>query len=681
MQGDTDAWVAQVLNEWRRARPADWETQQTLEEIGIGRGIKGPGLGEADKVKGAKGAEVGKPGKKGNGATAVKPKGKGKSKAGLENTPPEDDASTHSGRLTIVLPRVANFKAGASKSPLKSRVPVSGIRKMGRNQVAKSSGLGVAKSGLGISSPAGRCQLGMSTPNRLGAVKAGVKRPAASPLTPRLRVELSIRRGSVSARKPAARGAIKDGGAFAVDSSAESSSSSSQSSNSSMPSSRDELESGPSGSEISLIPPFTNDSSTASSSTPSPCLEPSALSSQTDLMLLEAQELPENSRKSAPSSQASTSSSQASSQDSIFSRPSSQSTLASSQGDPASRSQSGLASASQSPLELCSQPSQASGSRHSSPKRPTERRSSQPRSPTCAYRGPGVESISSSDLLSFGFSRRTSSSGIGPHFGSQRQSSAGLPASRHQATIVPARRATTIPIPGRDFGILPLGEKLFGDSGGSALSSQVSLAPPPPPDPSLLSAKRFVGSIVSPGVTQHRNYWAEGSPRKRGRVSGDGEGCEVDGDGDEDEELNDTEDEDEARPGLLFGKGKGVATVDEDIIDLDPSDEEDVPTAPPDEEDSMSLDDAVGHMSLDGPVPLNSDVDIEGEGDTDEGGVSMLPLPTPTSPIQTRAKRRANKAASTVVKRGTGKRPPRVRVAGTRMSSRLASKTDVTMSS
>lgn len=223
--------------------------------------------------------------------------------------------------------------------------------------------------------------------------------------------------------------------------------------------------------------------------------------------------------------------------------------------------------------------------------------------------------------------------------------------------------------------VFPSGEKLFADSGESAFSSQVSLAPPPPPDLSLLSAKRFVGSVVSPGVTLHRNYWAEGSPRKRGRVGegADEEECEVDGD----EELNDTEDEDEARRGLLFAKGKGVATVDEDIIDLDPSDE-DVPVALQDEEDNMSLDDAVGHMSLDGPAPFNSDVDIEGGGDTED---EVIQAPPPISPIQTRAKRRSNQVAIPVVKRGTGKRLPKVRAVGTRTSSRLASKVDVSMSS
>jgi len=222
--------------------------------------------------------------------------------------------------------------------------------------------------------------------------------------------------------------------------------------------------------------------------------------------------------------------------------------------------------------------------------------------------------------------------------------------------------------------VLPSGEKVFGGSGeSSAFSSQVSLAPPP--DPSFLSAKRFVGLVVSPGVTQNKNYWAEGSPRKRGRIGEDGEECE-----EEVAELNDTEDEEDPRTGLLFGKGKGVAVVDEDIIDLDSSDE-DVPAAPQGDMDNMSLDDAVGHMSLDGPVQSNSDVDIEGEGGTDDGGLSTPPCVAALSPIQTRAKRRANQAAVAVPKRGQGKRASRMRVIGTRTSSRIAAKVDVTMSS
>ncbi|KAF8598536.1 DHS-like NAD/FAD-binding domain-containing protein [Ceratobasidium sp. AG-I] len=78
VQGDTDTWVAQVLSEWRRARPADWEVQATLEQTGVSRGIKGLGLGEPGKGKGVKGklVEDGKAGKKGKDAAAVQPKGK-----------------------------------------------------------------------------------------------------------------------------------------------------------------------------------------------------------------------------------------------------------------------------------------------------------------------------------------------------------------------------------------------------------------------------------------------------------------------------------------------------------------------------------------------------------------------------------------------------------------------------
>lgn len=35
IEGETDAWVTRVLDDWKKARPADWEVQTTLDSVGV----------------------------------------------------------------------------------------------------------------------------------------------------------------------------------------------------------------------------------------------------------------------------------------------------------------------------------------------------------------------------------------------------------------------------------------------------------------------------------------------------------------------------------------------------------------------------------------------------------------------------------------------------------------------
>ncbi|KAG8698872.1 hypothetical protein FRC08_005658 [Ceratobasidium sp. 394] len=322
---------------------------------------------------------------------------------------------------------------------------------------------------------------------------------------------------------------------------------------------------------------------------------------------------------SAPSSQASTS---LSSHDSIFSSQSSQGTLASSQGSSAVSSQTTLESCSQSGFHL-----------------EAERYLGQPRPPPFRRRfqtvpefGPGSEWQAGTQRLSLG-------------------------GSFSRAEVKP-RRATTIPIPGRDYVVSKDGGMMcgLGDVAEplSAFASRVSLAPPPAPSQSLLPpTKRYLGAIKSPGTALRPSYWDEGSPRKKGRVSEER---------DDEEQWQDakeaaTEDEGDVARGPLFSEAKGEevgnTSVDADVIDLDPDE---------DDGDSMSLDGAVGHMSLDGPADIDTDMD------TDPAPVISRP---PISPVQTRAKKRAKEKETAAIKRIT-KKAPRPRAVGTRTSSRLA---------
>ncbi|KAG9125029.1 hypothetical protein FRC07_009255, partial [Ceratobasidium sp. 392] len=609
VQGDADTWVAQVLGEWKKCRPADWEVQATLDGVGVGRlgapGTDGkPGAGSGKAVGGTDRAKAGV--EKGKGKEGTLKKGKAKSKAGVENTPPEDDprpTSSQQPRCVIVLPRSTKFKAGTMKSPLKATMSPLKTRTT------------ALKARAGVVKASGRpCQLGMASPQRLGG--GGLKRPAPSPLAPR-----QTRLDAVF-RSPAAR-TLAGVGAGSGSSTGTSGTDDSSGTPVTDDSSRTPTTDDSSGT------PTTDDSSLPSSSSSSTSLVTSALSSRVEL------ELATSKPASATSSQASTS------HDSVFSSQTVTSSQASSV-DLGSGSQTKVGSSSQPSLSLNSQSAFSSSSQSalSSGSQATlfERYLGQPRSPP--------------------FRRSVPAFGPGSEWLPQPQ----------------PRRATTIPIPGRDY-IVSNGQKF-----NSALSSQVSLAPPPEPSQSLLtlpassqsllalpelsqSSKRYVGAIKSPGDVPRPCYWDEGNPRKKGRLS------------EERDEGGETEDEGErdiAR-GLLFSKGKEVPSSkgkevpfsndkEVDVIDLDPDDDD----------DSMSLDGAVGHMSLDGPGDIDTDMEPEPELEPQPVVTRMAPLP-PVSPVQTRAKKRAKEKEAITTKKAT-KRAPKPRVPGTRVSMRLTAK-------
>ncbi|TFY80305.1 hypothetical protein EWM64_g3700, partial [Hericium alpestre] len=69
VEGESDHWTDRVLDDWRKMRPADWETQQTLVATGSGEG----GMFKSVKETGDKG------------------KGKKPLAPGMENVPPLDD--------------------------------------------------------------------------------------------------------------------------------------------------------------------------------------------------------------------------------------------------------------------------------------------------------------------------------------------------------------------------------------------------------------------------------------------------------------------------------------------------------------------------------------------------------------------------------------------------------------
>ncbi|KAG8744349.1 hypothetical protein FRC10_010329 [Ceratobasidium sp. 414] len=607
VEGDADTWVAQVLGEWKKSRPADWEVQSTLDEVNIGRVVKGLGApGMPGKTKVGSGPEKGKKGKVG---VIAKPKGKekGKSKAGAENTPPEDERSpSQQNRCVVVLPRSSHFKAGAVKSPLRVCATKSPLKT--RTTKLKALGLGNGRP----------CQLGMSSPRRLGGTS--LKRPAQSPLERRQTRLDTVFRQSPASRARASGDASPTVGAGSSAPSRVVSSLSFGSTLSSVPA----PSSGTPSTDDSLLPSDRNtDLSSVPSSSSSPSLVASALSSQVDLLASESQE-PKQDEASAPSSQASTS---LSSHDSIFSSQSSQDTNASSQGS--------FAVSSQTHSDSCSQ---------SSFHQEAKRYLGQPRPPPFRRRFQTVPEFGA------GSEWRT---------GTQRLPSVG-PFSQPEAK---PRRATTIPIPGRDYVISKGGEKVYGSRDAaeplSAFASQISLAPPPAPSQSLLPpTKRYVGAIKSPGTVLRPSYWDEGSPRKKGRVSEERDEGEQWQEVEESKEYT-TEDEGDVARRLLFSKGKEVGdmSIDADVIDLDPDEDGG------NREDSMSLDGAVGHMSLDGPADVDTDMDAE-------------PTPAmarpPLSPLQTRAKKRAKEKKEAAAIKRTTKKAPRPRAVGTRTSSRLA---------
>ncbi|KAG9124114.1 hypothetical protein FRC07_012788, partial [Ceratobasidium sp. 392] len=590
VEGDADTWVAQVLGEWKKCRPADWEVQATLDGVGVGR-LGAPGVdGKAGAGSGKGKAGVEK--EKGKTKEGTLKKGKAKSKAGVENTPPEDDPprpSSQQPRCVIVLPRSTKFKAGTMKSPLKATMSPLKTRTT------------ALKTRAGVVKASGRlCQLGMASPQRLGV---GLKRPAPSPLAPR-----QTRLDAVF-RSPVPRVGVGAGSGSSA------------------------------GTDDSSGTPTTDDSSLPSGSSSASSLVTSALSSQVELEL----ELATSKPALATSSQASTS------HDSIFSSQTVTSSQASSV-DLGSGSQTKVGSSSQPNLSLNSQ-STFSSSSH-----------------------PALSSGSQATLFERYLGQPRS-----PPF--RRSVPAFVPGSEWLPQPQP-RRATTIPIPGRDY-IVSNGEKFVraGDGPLSALASQVSLGPPPEPSRSLLalptssqsllalpglsqSSKRYVGAIKSPGDVPRPCYWDEGNPRKKGRLS------------EERDEGGETEDEGErdiAR-GLLFSskgkevsssKGKEVAFSNDkevDVIDLDPDDDD----------DSMSLDGAVGHMSLDGPGDIDTDMEPEPEPEPRPAATRAAPLP-PVSPVQTRAKKRAKEKEAVAMKKTT-KRTPKPRVPGTRVSMRLTAK-------
>ncbi|KAG8793839.1 hypothetical protein FRC12_001469 [Ceratobasidium sp. 428] len=616
VEGDADTWVAQVLGEWKKSRPADWEAQTTLDEVNIGRVVKG--LGAPGKAK------VGSGGKNGKLVSNVK-SSKGKSKAGVENTPPEDDRppSSQQTRCVIVLPRSGthHFKAGTIKSPLKTHTSSTKLKLVGRP------------------SP---CQLGMSSPRRLGG-GGSLKRPAPSPLAPRqTRLDGVFRQSPVvgSKARTSEEAGAGGGGASRVGVS--------------------NLSSGGTSMSSSVPGSSTDDSSDPSCRSSSS--SPSALSSQV--------ELPQGGVASAPSSQAS------SSHDSIFS---SQGTIGSSQASSALSSQTHLP-ASSSTSSFQHLPSSSSFFSQQSPncRQLVDPYLGQPRSPPFRRR---FQTVPGPDWSGVGLGR----------------------------PFVQPKRAVTLPVSPRAVGRdgASGGSGIGGGGSGlrdevveplSAFSSQVSLAPPPPPSRSFLGSsqsqsqlgpsqslaslapsqsllaptKRYVNAIKSPGDVPRSSYWDEGNPRKKGRLSEERD----DTDNTTGESKDDTEDEscDVAR-GLLFSKGRmkdKAKEVEEDVIDLVSDDDDD--------EDSMSLDGAVGHMSLDcSHAEVDTDMDVEPEPEpepqpqlqTGPGPVLMRP---PISPVQTRARKRAKEkevAATVAMKRGT-KKAPKPRVVGTRTSMRLA---------
>ncbi|KAB5588901.1 Sirtuin 5 and-related class III sirtuin [Ceratobasidium theobromae] len=648
VEGDADTWVAQVLSEWKRVRPVDWEVQSTLDGAmgNIPKGLGVPGDVKAGKgVKGAKGV-------------AKDLKSKGKSKAGAENMPPEEDQATGSGkpsnRFTIVLP--GRRRLGLTKSPLASRTMASpimvgkgrmrlGLPKAPRPGAPKSPGINTLGEGTG-------------TPARIG-----IKRAAASPLVsgyPRIDTMFPRSPAAPKAKRMALSAARVIGCAI--------------------PTSTAVPKCSPSESADTDAEDFSTPSTSLT-----PCFGTSASSSQADLVSQEA-----------PTS-ASSQTSRTSTMDSIFSPQGSQTTQDSSREGSQDESAS-IVAITGSP-KSCSPTLDASAvdsrTQLSGPSR-SPRYLGQPRSPPFKSRsvGSGQELFASgsgavapgpltlpylSISQSLSPAPRRQSSATGRAFG--RHVSTGLLPlpERSTADSQPQRRPVRIPIPGKDIGVAPSGERFLLNKGDTSeseedipLMSQVSItAPPAPPHPlaTLLSPSR---RIVSPGfhariIPQPKpSCSGEGSPMKRGAA------------GDSDSDVDVLGDGRDLPRGLLFpskGKEPAVGDMNVDVIDVESDAVASRDDDDDDDDDSMSLDGAVEHMSLDGPAKdaFDTDVDVVGVDSAEDAVMSSIIATQSTvvaSPIRTRAGRRAKEAATKRVKRVS-----RPRVVGTRTSSRLAALT------
>lgn len=56
VDGETDAWVNRVVEDWKRLRPADWEVQTTLDEKDLFKANKENAL--VKPIKGSKGGLI-----------------------------------------------------------------------------------------------------------------------------------------------------------------------------------------------------------------------------------------------------------------------------------------------------------------------------------------------------------------------------------------------------------------------------------------------------------------------------------------------------------------------------------------------------------------------------------------------------------------------------------------------
>ncbi|CAE6385707.1 unnamed protein product [Rhizoctonia solani] len=218
------------------------------------------------------------------------------------------------------------------------------------------------------------------------------------------------------------------------------------------------------------------------------------------------------------------------------------------------------------------------------------------------------------------------------------------------------RPGQRLPIPGKDFGVSPNGER-FPLTSSSAATTDVDVDSGPDEDSSSeediplaglprisipvplphesgsssrQSSEKRELQLLSPSIAPR-----DDKPRKRNRL-----------------QANPDSEMDEPSQGLLLSfKGKEKECDREMIIDVDPTTDEEA-----------GLDGAVEQMSLDGPV-TDTDVDVVGFSSGAEQATVAV------SPIQTRARRRVKEAVAAAAAPKRSKRPLR---AGTRTSSRLA---------
>ncbi|KAL0578495.1 NAD-dependent deacetylase hst3 [Marasmius crinis-equi] len=131
VEGDTDAWVEKVIEDWKKMRPADWEVQQTLISSGGDINLGGPFKATKDSSK----------------VPAAKSKAKGTKKklvAEIENLPP--------GSPMAISPDVSKVKRppGSPSKRRKGGSHYDNLQSSPSKRRVKSSGEGLAPEERGL---------------------------------------------------------------------------------------------------------------------------------------------------------------------------------------------------------------------------------------------------------------------------------------------------------------------------------------------------------------------------------------------------------------------------------------------------------------------------------------------------------------------------------------------------